>query len=141
MLVLQNANPFLPFGRRIHKCENVREIWHTKSATQMSLIFLFFFLIFQLAQVRDEWLSKMAQQSDVLREKESQQKNESGGDEMEEGVQEVSGEGEEEDDEEKTKWMEEVVGVQKLRLTVEETETMRNKIESELMLKVMNRIG
>ena len=52
---------------------------------------------------------------------------------MEEEEKDENVEDEEMEDEE---WMEEVVEVKKLRLTVEETETTRNRLESELMMKV-----
>ena len=51
---------------------------------------------------------------------------------MEEEEKDENDEEEEEDEE----WMEEVVDVKKLRLTVEETESTRNRLESELMMKV-----
>ena len=85
----------------------------------------------------------MADQSEILKEKTSVKKREKESVEAEVNLEDRGEEEEEElededeeEEEERIKWMEEVVEVLKLRLTVEETEAMRNRLESELMLKV-----
>ena len=79
----------------------------------------------------------MADQAEVLREGKPRRKakdEENGEEELMED--EDVPEEEKAEDELNAEWMEEVVEVKRLRVTVDQTESTRNKLESELMLKV-----
>ena len=93
----------------------------------------------------------MASQAEVLKEKKAvPRKEEETGEELKDDADEEAKEEEDEKEEEKeekteveeeeeeasAEWMEEVVEVKRLKVTVDQTESTRNKLESELMMKV-----